>query len=238
MTDNHEFYHGTSTLFIDSIFKNGLGGVNPNFKFKNIELLKFIYGKCENTLFNEEKYSDLIRETTLAMIRQTDLIIRHENKEDEKLNFRHKEIYVSLSEFKAISYSLSNKIGSEILQRTYDLYQLLIKNKVKVNIPKELNHYGIESLEIEQLKPLLIKTKSIQKNHLIQENGLDGEEFINELNKYYPIMSEKDKFINFQYMNFGLKRPVAIQHKDVYEIRHTGSINDRNFKYKLVNYFS
>ena len=205
-------------------------------KFKNLELLKFIYGKCENTLFNEEKYSVLMRETTLAMIRQTDLIVRRENQKDETFNFRHKEIYVSLSEFKAITYSVTNKIGSEILQRSYDLYQLLVDNKVKVNIPKELNHYGIENIEIEKLKPLLIKTKRIQKDNLIQENGFDGEKFIEILNEHYDKMTEKDKFLNFQYMNFGLKRPVGIERQEVYEIKYSGNIRERGFDYNLVEY--
>ena len=236
MPKEHEFYHGTSSLFIDSILKNGLGGVNPNLKFKNLELLKFIYGQCENTLFNEKKYSVLMRETTLAMIRQTDLIVRRENKEDETFNFRHKEIYVSLSEFKAITYSVLNKIGSEILQRSYDLYQLLVENKIKVNIPKELNYYGIENIDIGKLKPLLIKTKRIQKNNLIQENGLDGEEFIEILNEHYDKMTKKDKFLNFQYMNFGLKRPVKVEKKEVYEIKYSGNIRERDFEYKLSEY--
>ena len=49
MPREYEFYHGTSSLFIESILRNGLGGINPNLKFKNLELLKFIYGQCENT---------------------------------------------------------------------------------------------------------------------------------------------------------------------------------------------
>lgn len=236
MSREYEFYHGTSSLFIESILNNGLGGINPNLKFKNLELLKFIYGQCENTLFNEEKYSVLMRETTLAMIRQTDLIVKRENQKDETFNFRHKEIYVSLSEIKAITYSVTNKIGSEILQRSYDLYQLLVANKIKVNIPKELNYYGIENMEVEKLKPLLIKTKRIEKDNLIQENGYDGEEFIEILNKQYDKMTEKDKYLSFQFMNFGLKRPVRVKMLEIYEIQYYGNISERDFGYKLVEY--
>ena len=131
---------------------------------------------------------------------------------------------------------MTNKIGSEILQRSYDLYQLLLDNKIKVNIPKELNYYGIENIEIEKLKPLLIKTKRIQKDNLIQENGLDGEEFIEILNEHYDKLTKKDKFLNFQYMNFGLKKPVRIERQEVYEIKYSGNIRDRNLDYKLVEY--
>ena len=236
MPKEHEFYHGTSSLFIESILKNGLGGINPNLKFKNLELLKFIYGQCENTLFNEEEYSILIRETTLAMIRQTDLIIKRENQNEETFNFRHQEIYVSLSEFKALTYSVTNKIGSEILQRSYDLYQLLLKNKVKVDIPKNLNYYEIENLEIEKIRPLLIKTKKVKKDNIIQENGYDGEEFIEILDEHIDKMTEKEKFFEFQYMNFGLKRPVKIEENEVFEIKYSGNIRERNFEYKLVEY--
>jgi hypothetical protein len=236
MPRQHEFYHGTSSLFIESILKNGLGGINPNLKFKNLELLKFIYGQCENTLFNEEKYSVLMRETTLAMIRQTDLIIKRENQKEEILNFRHKEIYISLSIFRAITYSVTNKIGSEILQRCFDLYQLLLANKINISIPKELNYYGIENIRIEEIKPLLIIINGINKNNLIKENGYDGEEFIEILDEYYDKMTERDKFFNFQYMNFGLKRPVKTESLKVYEIKYEGNIREKGFKYKLIEY--
>ena len=181
MSIKHKFYHGTSTLFIDYILKNGLGGINPNLKFKNLELLKYLYGRCENTLFNEEKYTTLHREITLAMIRQTDLIIQTENGK-KTFHFNHKNIYVSLSEFTAVTYSVKNKIGSEILQRCYDLYQLLISNNISTIIPTELNHFEIDKIEIDKIKPLLIEVKQINKDNLIQENGLDGEKFIEYLN--------------------------------------------------------
>ncbi len=53
MAREYKYYHGTSTVFLEYILKNGLGGINPNLKFKNLELLKFLYGNCENTLFNK-----------------------------------------------------------------------------------------------------------------------------------------------------------------------------------------
>ena len=236
MAREYKYYHGTSTLFIEYILKNGLGGINPNLKFKNLELLKYIYGCCENTLFNEEKYTDLYREITLAMIRQTDLIVQRENNKNETFHFRHKLIYVSLSEFKAVTYSVLNKIGSEILQRCYDLYQLLISNNVSIKIPTDLNHFEIDKIEIDKIKPILIEIKQINKNNLIQENGLDGEEFIEILDGYYQNMTEKDKFINFQYMNFGLKRPINVDLLKVYEIQYNGNIKDENFQYRLVKY--
>ncbi|PHR45993.1 MAG: hypothetical protein COA32_12170 [Fluviicola sp.] len=236
MQRKYEFYHGTSSLFIESILKNGLGGINPNLKFKNLELLKFIYGQCENILFNEEKYNLLMRETTLAMIRQTDLLVKRENQKEVALNYRHENIYVSLSEIKALTYSVTNRIGSEILQRSYDLYQLLLKNNVYINIPEDLNYYGIEKIEIEKIRPLLIKTKRVEKNNIIQENGYDGEEFIEFLNEHFDKMTEKDKFFNFQYMNFGLKKSIEIERCEVYEIEFSGSIEERNFEYKLIEY--
>lgn len=236
MSRTYEFYHGTSTLFIDSILKYGLGGVNPNFNHKNIKLLEYLYGQCENSLFNEERYDTLKRETTLAMIKQTDFVLRRENEDDVILNFRHDGIYVSLSEFKAVTYATLNRVGSEILQRCFDLYQLLIENNVSIEIPMELNFYRIDKINIKEIKPILIKSKNIGNDNLIQENGYDGEEFLEILDKQYSRLTTEDKFINFQYMNFSLKKPIIVREPEVYEIDFSGNVKDKKFEYWLVKY--
>ena len=47
-----DLYHGTSTLFLDSIIENGLGGVNPVTEWNLIELCKEVY-KLKNTEFHK-----------------------------------------------------------------------------------------------------------------------------------------------------------------------------------------
>ena len=138
-----EYYHGTRNLFLKSIKENGLGAINPTFDNQTLELLKYLYGVCENSLFSCSEYDISTRETILAMIKQTSLITKV-NGNVTKFNFRHKNIYVSLSEFKAVIYASTNKYGSEVLQQCVKLYELLIKHNVSFEIPSEINFYNIQ----------------------------------------------------------------------------------------------
>lgn len=52
----HLFYHGTSSLFLRSIKKNGLGGINPNIDYKLLELLRFLYELSESKLQDNNDY--------------------------------------------------------------------------------------------------------------------------------------------------------------------------------------
>jgi hypothetical protein len=230
---NHIFYHGTSSLFIDSIKEEGLGGINPNIEYNNLDLLEYLYSYSEKHLLNDIRYDSYFREITLAMIKQTDYIIRHETKEDIILNFRHKSIYVSLSERKALEYSLTNKIGSEILQKCYDLYQMLISNNIVFKIPKDINFYEIDKLNIDNINPILIKVNNLNKDNIIQENGFDGELMIDYLNKNYNLFSKEQLYKDFQFMNFSLKKYIKPKHLDFYKIQYSGNFRNKNFKYKL-----
>jgi hypothetical protein len=228
---NHIFYHGTSSLFIDSIKEEGLGGINPNIEYNNLDLLEYLYSYSEKHLLNDIRYDSYFREITLAMIKQTDYIIRHETKEDIILNFRHKSIYVSLSERKALEYSLTNKIGSEILQKCYDLYQMLISNNIVFKIPKDINFYEIDKLNIDNINPILIKVNNLNKDNIIQENGFDGELMIDYLNKNYNLFSKEQLYKDFQFMNFSLKKYIKPKHLDFYKIQysHGSRRNDLGF---------
>jgi len=50
------YYHGTSSIFLDSILKTGLGGINPNLEYKNLELLEYLHIKAEEILANDKDY--------------------------------------------------------------------------------------------------------------------------------------------------------------------------------------
>lgn len=50
----HQFYHGTSSIYLRSIKKYGLGGINPNIDYKLFELLRFMYELSELHLLDCE----------------------------------------------------------------------------------------------------------------------------------------------------------------------------------------
>lgn len=63
------FYHGTSSIFLNSIIEFGLGGINPNIKYKNLELLQYLSLECEQKISNKEEYL-VIRDASLGMANQ------------------------------------------------------------------------------------------------------------------------------------------------------------------------
>lgn len=229
---NFTYYHGTSSLFLNSILNEGLGTVNPNIKHRNLDLLKFLYKLCEQHILGYEKYSPLIRDTTLAMVKQTSLIIQIDG-EKRALNFKHEGVYVSLSEIRAVIHTVKNTLGSEILQRCLLLYNFLVENSINLEIPKELNYYNIETLASQKLSPILLKITSIPDSNLVQENDYDAGEFLNVLRTHLPLFSEKDRFEQFQYMNFRIINPIKSTFIKPYIIHYTGMPGTEEFSYSL-----
>lgn len=90
-----KYYHGTSSIFIESIRKNGLGGINPNFEYRNLDLLRFLYVESEKYLMLDSKYLEM-RSEVMAMVNQTSLVYNTELGL-YKGNYNHEHIYVSLT---------------------------------------------------------------------------------------------------------------------------------------------
>ena len=51
-----KYYHGTSTIFLDSIRKHGLGTINPNTDQKNLDVLKFLFQLSEKHLSTNPEF--------------------------------------------------------------------------------------------------------------------------------------------------------------------------------------
>lgn len=230
---NFTYFHGTSSLFLKSIKENGLGTINPTFNNHTLELLKFLYGICENKLIDCCEYDLLTREVTLAMIRQTTLISNN-NGVEKKMYLRHGNIYVSLSEIKAVIHSVLNEFGSEIIQQCSKLYNLLLRHNINFEIPNEINYYKIEQIDKNTLFPILIKIKNIDDNNLLKENDLTcADEFLNELRKLMPILTEERKYREFQALNFEILNPISSEYLDFYRIDYVGNVKDRTLSYNL-----
>lgn len=110
-------FHGTSSIFLDSINKHGLGG-----KIKiDLKLLKDICGAHESLgkdnlwwLANSDQYNNYIL---------TDRIVKGRS------NYVYGELHLSASRITAENYALSKKYGSELLSYTIIAYEELKKNK-------------------------------------------------------------------------------------------------------------
>src|ERR1044071_6013102 len=88
--ENHltiDLFHGTSTLFMDSIIQNGLGGINPVIEWKLLELSKEVYELSEQHL----------QETKLFKVSSTSFKKMTEQSNGGSFNFQHGDTYLSPS---------------------------------------------------------------------------------------------------------------------------------------------
>jgi len=106
-------YHGTSSLFLDSIKKYGLGGRNIIEELGVIKTLKRVVQLAEQQLKNNDNYSGL-EWMYQNLVNQT----------SANQNWQHGQVYVSASKGLANQYAL-NPYGSELINETLRLYDLL-----------------------------------------------------------------------------------------------------------------
>lgn len=228
----HQFYHGTSSIYLRSIKKYGLGGINPNIDYKLFELLRFMYELSELHLLDCEDYL-LIRNTTKAMVFQETLEIK-DGKDKGIHNFRHKNIYLSYGEYRAVTYATSTEYGSEILTRIIDLYRLL-KNKVgQITIPSSINVINISMVESRQYFPILIGIDFINPQYLRTESGEPAEESLLEILIMKNLLDYKTFGEWIQLHNFELLRPISQSELTFYKICYTGCARNHNLNWTNV----
>ena len=157
-----DLYHGTSTLFLDSIVSNGLGGINPVKDWNLLELSKEVYDLSVEHL----QGTQLFQVSSLAFKLMT------EQKNSGSFNFQHGDTYLSASKITAANYAISKRYGSEILTYTIDF----LKELLTLNIPyvkQELyrKYSGVFELIEANPFPLLIQLSNVNTSSLLNEHG-------------------------------------------------------------------
>ena len=228
----HNFYHGTSSFFLRSINKYGLGGINPNEEWKLFDLLKYLYELSELKLQNNKKYLE-IRDTTRAMAFQKPLLIK-KGVNAGTHNFNHKNIYLSYGILRAIVYAINNEYGSEILTRIIALYRLLINEKINVMIPAHLNTINIEKIERERFFPILIGIDNVDSEFLLTEYGEPADKCLSTIYNLKKTLNEASFFERVQLYNFRLLEVIPKYRLNYYRVLYTGKIGSPNFTYNIV----
>lgn len=223
----HFFYHGTSSLFLSSIVRYGLGGINPNIELKLLELLKFLYELSNDELSNDEDYI-VIRDSTKAMAFQESLSIL-EGKYKGSYNYNHNNIYLSFGIFRAMIYAVNSEYGSEILTRIIVLYRLLRKKRGQLVIPSHLNVINIDIIEKQKFFPLLIGMSNINPLNLRTEYGEPAEKYFSIILKMREELNHKTFWERVQYYNFQLLKPIPAPQLTFYKVLYTGNIGSPSF---------
>lgn len=233
---NFEYYHGTSTVFLNSIKRTGLGGINPNIEYKTLDLLKFLAIEAKKNIPDNLYYRN--NHTSInAMANQQPVILETPSGRKQKFHYRHDNIFIALSLQRAVVYATINKYGSEILQTCINLYQELTVSNPEFTIPKELNAISIEQLTKLEPEPIIIKISNIKDEDLAKEDGKTAKEALDLLRfTIIPLLSDKELFEFIQDCNFELLKPVSVENLQFFKVKTQGHPKDKNFKFNLVEF--
>ncbi len=192
-------YHGTSSLFLDSIIDHGLAGRNPIADWKILEIAKEVLNLSEIHLSDFETF--VIREVSFRKM------------VDQKItkggmNFQHGDTYISPSERTAIQYAIDKQYGSELLTYTIDLLRELERRDVpgvRTTLYKKYHH--IFSLLDISPAPILVKLTKVPVTNLLSEFGEDASDNLEMIETNFR---DHPKFANElnQQNNFRLKIPI------------------------------
>jgi hypothetical protein len=221
------FWHGTSTIFLNSIRETGLGAINPSTDLKLLNVLKFLYTQVRmQNIFHP--VLEINRASIEAAIAQSDM-----DHQGMSLNYRHEGIYIAASPIRAAYYACLNKVGSEILEKCLILLSILIDAKKEPEIPSELNAFGIRQYLSISAKPIMIEITNVADENLVLENGNDASETLKELREIFPHLPIAQQFEKLQFCNFRLLKPVPTAMLRFYEVDFEGHPKSRNFQYYL-----
>lgn len=161
---NFPLYHGTSTIFLDSIIANGLGAVNPMSDWKVYELCKEVYALSETHL-KSTKLFDVSGYSFKRMAEQSN---------QGAFNFQHGDTYLSASINTAVSYAIDKEYGSELLTYTINF----LKELLRLDLPKVksdlFSKYGkVFGLIEAKPSPVLLQVTNLKADKLTDEHGND-----------------------------------------------------------------
>jgi hypothetical protein len=205
-----DLFHGTSTLFLDSIIKHGLGGLNPVNEWNLLELSRDLYRLSEKYL-SETGY---FQENQYGFQRMT------EQSSGGSANYQHGQTYPSPSKFTALRYA-RNYYGSELLTEIMNHWKELLKledatasNYLAAKYPKILSLMGAT------LQPLLIRIKNVEVSSLLSEKGEDPNEYLRKIND----AKNKESYnpdTSLQQTNFRLTKRVSVENLTIWEVYFT-----------------
>lgn len=226
--NGQSYWHGTSTIFLKSIRKTGLGAINPSRDWKLLDLLTFLYNEIIRLKIDHEVF-DIHRASIAAAVSQSTL-----DYGDLKLNFQHDGVYISASSIRAATYACENHVGSELLQKCMVLLSILISTGTEPEIPKELDILQLRQYLNVPAKPIMIEIRQVADSDLQFEDGTDAAEKLSDLREVFPRLPIPQQFEKLQFYNFRLLKPVPPELLHIYEVDFEGSVQTRDFQFYLT----
>ena len=193
-------YHGTFTLFLDSIVKHGLGGANPMKDWNVLELAREILVLSEKHLIKSNIYINL-HGSFRRMIRQ----------QPGKMNWQHGDTYLSPVKQTAIRYAANMRFGSELLTYTLDFLEELVRHEVP-GVKDDIYQRFPQAFRVLDLScaPILIEANGVPDSALAGEDGGHASvnlRVIDDVLRNHP--GYADALIGQN--NFRLRQPIPVE---------------------------
>jgi hypothetical protein len=201
-------FHGTSSLFADSILQNGLGAKNPIQELRVMPFLQRLCETCESTIPTDPKWLEM-KWLVEQMIGQDNTL------------FRHGLAFLSPSRITAVRYAASNPFGSEAISTCLTLYQLLAESERECVVHSEPSALPVVRLLREPTSPVLVEASDVRVSELQGERGQSVQEVVDTLEKLVSSLDMKFFQLVSQQSNFSLIRPVEASRLQLYNIKVT-----------------
>lgn len=187
-------YHGTTTLFIDSIKAHGLGGRNLIEEWDLVSIYLRLFETADNLFFDADFWQE---------IREKASLIAYQTNSSDGLNYNFKHGSAYLTPFKDIAIDYAGiEEGSELLGYIKGLALFLISKRESEAVNKILPMQIAEILS-KTYQPVLLRLDSVDLNELESENSIDKDYLISLWQKFYDTGNVEKALTNWR-----LRKPV------------------------------
>ena len=207
-------YHGTNSIFLDSIEQYGLGGINIVEHTNALPLLKELNDLATTELHDE--YMNI----GWGMLRMTICFICDQSA-GSLMNWQHGDVYLSPSVNRAMRFAVKNKYGSELFTNLKYLIDFIDKHtdaKAQTILAK---YPAVKELLDKEGRPIVLELADLALEELLDEGGFPADDFYKKALHYVSILpAEKktDREGPLDIIGFRLKDPMPFDRLLVHEV--------------------
>lgn len=162
-------YHGTTTLFLDSIKEYGLGGRDLVGEWELVSVFRALFELAEQRLAGDDLW--------LRYREKASYIAYQKNSEDNfNYNFQHGQLYITHYRGLANDYAILDA-GCELLQYIRGFVRLLSRAGAHSEV-KKIIQGKVESVLSKSYQPVLLQLNSVKLADVESENGIDKDELL------------------------------------------------------------
>jgi hypothetical protein len=170
------FYHGTTTLFLDSIRETGLGARNWVKKYGWHDVFVDLFNLGDQ-LLSDDTHWKAERNNLIPIAHQQN------TKDGLDFNFSHGEVYITPIRSVAEKYA-KIKCGCELLEYIFIVFYIL-REKGFLKEAMALVPENVMALYNQPYKPVIILINGLRWRDIVTETGFDKETLLQEYEEYF-----------------------------------------------------